>query len=132
MIFLQNLLRGRAAQVALYETRDRLRALVGELQFATRPNGEHFQGTLEPSQGVGDNSRAALEPANGGGDLPPGPSELSGQLPPAAFSLEAFKEKGLGEVLGDMLGALSIADVALRRAKLLEIETRHGKDERYK
>jgi hypothetical protein len=76
----------------MFETRARLRALVGELQSAAQPTGEVSPGSPE--------------------------------APPV--SLEIFKDKMLGAVLGDMLGVLGTEDVAQRREKLREIEARHG------
>jgi hypothetical protein len=54
------------------------------------------------------------------GEVSPG----SPEVPPV--SLEVFKEKMLGAVLGDMLDVLGTEDVAQRREKLREIEARHG------
>ncbi|GAQ85930.1 hypothetical protein KFL_002610160 [Klebsormidium nitens] len=101
IIFLQSLIRGRAAQAAMFETRARLQTLVTELQAAAQP--------------VGDPSPVTSEAGLPTGIVVPGPS----------VTLEAIKDEMLGAVLGDMMSVLTVEDVAQRRAKLREIEAAH-------
>lgn len=87
----------------MFETRARLQTLVSELQAAAPPAGD------PPLLTSGADAQLT-------GDSKPGPS----------VTLEAIKDKMLGAVLGDMMSALAVDDVAQRRAKLREIEAAHG------